>query len=349
SLEEPLRLVQRWRQLLLADPPLHRRLETGPQRLAEQRRTVRIAVVGEARDQGAAGVDDRAERADERPAGLLLPVGADPVEAERSQQRVERLFPHGAVDAPDAKLGVAPPEPALQLLPSLRRNPLLGDRPQQRLGAVERGQAFIFFALLHAPDGVGGELTDLGAGRGGAHLANRGLHGRWTVFVGLRLAQQPARDVEVLALQHGIRRLFIRRPQRRARGAERVAQRLVVGGHGDPALEPRDGGAQDVDPLPRVTRAGLNAREQYLSRGEGEVSHVTLPRGPILGRRRHDRLLERSASAVDLALLLPSKPDEAPETRRLAGREPALCERGSGLALDERVLLALPQRVDPIR
>src|SRR5262249_41250229 len=156
-------LVERGSQLFLADPTLHRRLERGPQPLAEQKRAVTIALVGKALDLGAPGVDDRAERADERPAGLLLPVGADAVEAERAQQRIERFFQHAAIDAPDAELRVAPPEAALELLPALRRNPLLRDRPQQRLRPVERGETLLLFAFLHAPDGIGGELTDLAA------------------------------------------------------------------------------------------------------------------------------------------------------------------------------------------
>src|SRR5207245_2507878 len=80
---------------------------------------------------------------------------------------------HAAVDASDAELGIAPPESAFQLLPSLRRDPLLRDRPQQRLGAVERGQTLLLLALLHATNRVGGELTDLAAERGGEHLPER--------------------------------------------------------------------------------------------------------------------------------------------------------------------------------
>src|SRR5439155_192795 len=104
-----------------------------------------------------------------------------------------------------------------------------------------------------------------------------------------------------------------------------------------------------VDPLAGIAGAGLASREQRLARVERELCHVSLPGSAVLDRRRHDSLLERGASAIHVALLLPRETDEAPESRRLAGRQPSSRQGGGGLALDHGVLLALPERIDPIR
>ena len=140
------------------------------------------------------------------------------------EERLQRRLVLGGLDAPGTELVVAPPQTPIDLLAPRRRQRLGVERVQQRLRALQRSERIALARLLHAADGLGGELADLAAERAGEELLERLGQCRREARLGQRLAQEPARRAELLALRQ--RRGGIHGGDRKNRGVQRL---LLVG------------------------------------------------------------------------------------------------------------------------
>ncbi len=133
-----------------------------------------------------------------------------------------------------------------------------------------------------------------------------------------RLAQEPARRVELLPLDERHHHLLVRRPEQRLRRRRQLAERRVGGRHRTAALEPGERVAQRAHPVFRVGRDVLaRRRDQVLGDAERERGKLALIRHPIgLGRGR-DPGFERGARARLVTEPLLRQRHHRPERGRL--------------------------------
>src|SRR5262249_18731488 len=107
---------ERRRQLILGDPELQTTLHQLVELSGGDDRLVAAAGLGEAAHRQRAHRPDALERADDRRARLGLTLGSDRREAQGVDERSERLVIVARVEPAAPYLGVAPPEPLVDLV-----------------------------------------------------------------------------------------------------------------------------------------------------------------------------------------------------------------------------------------
>ena len=119
------------------------------------------------------------------------------------------------LDAAHAELRVTPQQALVQLLTALGGKRLVGDRPEQLLGAAKRGERLRLTRPLHVLDRLRRELTDLARERARQQLLERSHASRGDLRIFEGLSEQPPRLAELLAPEELVHRLLVRGPELR--------------------------------------------------------------------------------------------------------------------------------------